>query len=841
VGSDFFPLRPKLVPKIYAYEDSNPQYRGLLKIGYTTKDIKERVAEQYPTLRPGPLPYRIVLEESAIRKDGTSFTDREVHRMLRINGIHNEKGEWFRCTVENVKAAINAVKEGQLFEEERSLCFSMRPEQEAAVEKTMQYFCAFRKENGKAPHFLWNCKMRFGKTFAAYQLAKRMGWKRILVLTFKPAVQSAWEEDIRCHKDFVGWQFIKPGGLTYEQANRGNPMVCFGSFQDYLGRNPSTAGIKTKNEWVHAINWDCVIFDEYHYGAWRDRAKELFEAEDEEEQRFAQGQAAEFLKDMNEEIEDILPITAYHYLYLSGTPFRAIATGEFIEEQIYNWTYSDEQRAKEEWQGPDNPYASLPRIVLMTYQLPDSVREVAMQGEFNEFDLNLFYSAQGIGEKAHFIYEDAVQKWLDLIRGAYLPTNVDNLRLGADKPPLPYSDIRLLQVLTHTLWFLPSVAACYAMRNLLAKRQNAFFHDYKVIVAAGASAGIGVKALPPVLDAIDDPLTTKTITLTCGKLTTGVTVRPWTGIFMLRNTTSPETYFQAAFRVQNPWTIKNPDGVSPNEELILKKECYIFDFAPDRALRQIADYSCRLTNNEDNPEEKVEEFIRFLPVLAYDGSSMKQIDAAGVLDMAMSGTTATLLARRWESVLLVNVDNATLKRLMANEYAMQALMNIEGFRNLNHDIETIVNKSEAVKKAKKEANDKELSVAEKKELFEAEKEYKSLRKQIQDKLVKFATRIPIFLYLTDYRERTLKDVITQLEPGLFKKVTGLTKSDFELLVSLGLFNSALMNDAVYKFKRYEDPSLVYTGINRHKAKNIGLFDTVLQSDEYIDPIINRSY
>lgn len=841
MGSDFFPLRPKLAPKIYAYEDSNPQYRGLLKIGYTTKDIKERVAEQYPTLRPGPLPYRIVLEESAIRKDGTSFTDREVHRMLRINGIHNEKGEWFRCTVENVKAAINAVKEGQLFEEERSLGFSMRPEQKAAVEKTMEYFCAFRKENGKAPHFLWNCKMRFGKTFAAYQLAKRMGWKRILVLTFKPAVQSAWEEDIRCHKDFVGWQFIKPGGLTYEQANRGNPMVCFGSFQDYLGRNPSTAGIKTKNEWVHAINWDCVIFDEYHYGAWRDRAKELFEAEDEEEQRFAQGQAAEFLKDMNEEIKDILPITAYHYLYLSGTPFRAIATGEFIEEQIYNWTYSDEQRAKEEWQGPDNPYASLPRIVLMTYQLPDSVREVAMQGEFNEFDLNLFYSAQGIGEKAHFIYEDAVQKWLDLIRGAYLPTNVDNLRLGADKPPLPYSDIRLLQVLTHTLWFLPSVAACYAMRNLLAKRQNAFFHDYKVIVAAGASAGIGVKALPPVLDAIDDPLTTKTITLTCGKLTTGVTVRPWTGIFMLRNTTSPETYFQAAFRVQNPWTIKNPDGVSPNEELILKKECYIFDFAPDRALRQIADYSCRLTNNEDNPEEKVEEFIRFLPVLAYDGSSMKQIDAAGVLDMAMSGTTATLLARRWESVLLVNVDNATLKRLMANEYAMQALMNIEGFRNLNHDIETIVNKSEAVKKAKKEANDKELSVAEKKELFEAEKEYKSLRKQIQDKLVKFATRIPIFLYLTDYRERTLKDVITQLEPGLFKKVTGLTKSDFELLVSLGLFNSALMNDAVYKFKRYEDPSLVYTGINRHKAKNIGLFDTVLQSDEYIDPIINRSY
>jgi hypothetical protein len=389
-----------------------------------------------------------------------------------------------------------------------------------------------------------------------------------------------------------------------------------------------------------------------------------------------------------------------------------------------------------------------------------------------------------------------------------------------------------LNVLSHTLWFLPSVAACYAMRNLLAKRQNRFYHDYKIIVAAGSAAGIGVAALPPVLEAIDDPLQTKTITLTCGKLTTGVTVRPWTGIFMLRNSSSPETYFQAAFRVQNPWTIKNPDGALPNEELILKEECYVFDFAPDRALRQIADYSCRLNVNEDDPEKKVEEFIRFLPVLAYDGSSMKQIDAAGVLDMALSGTTATLLARRWESALLVNVDNDTLRRLMNNDQAMKALMSIEGFRNLNQDIETIINKSEAVKKAKKEANDRELSARDKKQLTEDEKEYKNLRKKIQEKLVKFATRIPVFMYLTDYRERTLRDVITQLEPGLFKKVTGLTVQDFELLVSLGVFNSALMNDAVYKFKRYEDPSLVYTGINRHEGENIGLYDTVLRRADY---------
>ena len=204
---------------------------------------------------------------------------------------------------------------------------------------------------------------------------------------------------------------------------------------------------------------------------------------------------------------------------------------------------------------------------------------------------------------------------------------------------------------------------------------------------------------------------------------------------------------------------------------------YVFDFALDRALKQISDYSCRLNVNESNPEKKVAEFINFLPVLAYDGSSMKQINAQDILDIAMAGTSATLLAKRWESALLVNVDNDTLRRLMANKEAMEALMKIEGFRSLNSDIETIINKSESVKKAKKKKG-KELTKEEKKEISEEEKEYKSMRKQIQEKLIKFATRVPIFMYLTDYRERSLKDVITQLEPGLFKKVTGLDVKDF---------------------------------------------------------------
>jgi len=831
-NKEFFPPRPSANPTIYAYELIGvATHSGLLKIGFTDRDAKRRIKEQLGT---AAIQHKIVFEESAMKRDGSSFTDHDIHRHLRKKGFANPEGEWFKCNINDLRRAIHEIKTGERTEENRVLTFGMRPEQEEAVNKSIAYFKSFRKENNdKTPHFLWNAKMRFGKTFASYQLAKKMGWTKILVLTFKPAVQCAWEEDLLSHVDFEGWQFISRNGLSFEDANTKKPIVCFGSFQDYLGKNDA-GGIKARNEWVHATNWDCVIFDEYHYGAWRENAKELFEAESKKEIEFGEGVGIEYFD------EEAMPITTNHYLYLSGTPFRAIASGEFIEEQIFNWTYSDEQKAKENWTGANNPYTALPRMVMLTYQLPDSIRQIAMQGEFDGFDLNIFFSAEGEGRTARFKYEDEVQKWLDLIRGSFSETTIDNLKMGAKKPPLPFSHAPLLKVLNHTFWFLPTVAACNAMAILLKQRQNKFYHDYTVVVAAGTQAGIGVYALPPVQDAMtDNPLESKTITLSCGKLTTGVTVKPWTGIFMLRNSSSPETYFQAAFRVQSPWAIKNPDSKSPNKEEILKKECYVFDFAPDRALRQIADYSCRLNVNESNPEAKVAEFINFLPVLAYDGSSMKQVDAAGILDMAMSGTTATLLARRWESALLVNVDNNTLARLMANKDAMKALMSIEGFRNLNQDIDTIINKSEAVKKVKKEANERELDKEEIKELSKEEKEYRSLRKQIQDKLIKFATRVPVFMYLTDYRERSLKDVITQLEPGLFKKVTALTLKDFELLVSLGVFNSALMNDAVYKFKRYEDASLEYIGINKHEGEDIGLYDTVLSRKDYEDSFVNE--
>ena len=832
---NFFPARPETRPMIYAYEEDNPKYAGMLKVGFASTGVEKRVAEQFPVLKPGDKkPYRIVFAESAMYSDGGSFTDKRIHEKLVAMGYEQQyhqgkKTEWFKCSVSAVRAAWIAVCNRVDNVEQRTLDFKMRPEQSAAVEKTVRYYesAAMEKRIRRTPKFLWNAKMRFGKTFATYQLAKRLGAKRVLVLTFKPAVQSAWREDLMTHVDFEGWQFIcrgqRPGDPTadeqYAKANKKKPIVCFGSFQDFLGYNRETGGIKTTNEWVHEINWDLVVFDEYHFGAWKDSAKKLFEVEEDEVEGEGEERSGERLD------ETWLPITATRYLYLSGTPFRAINSGEFIEDQIYNWTYSDEQRAKAEWRGAvENPYAALPRMVMLTYKIPESIQRIARQGEFDEFDLNVFFSAKGEGNKARFVYKDYVQKWLDLIRGSYLETTTDELKLGRGRPAMPFADSRLLSVLTHTLWFLPDVASCHAMANLLQERQNAFYHAYKVNVCAGA--GIGVAALEPVLRSMGDPLETKTITLSCGKLTTGVTVKPWTGVFMLRNLKSPETYFQTAFRVQSPWVIDGEDGRE-----IVKRECYVFDFALDRALRQISDYSCRLNVDEKNPEKKVSEFIKFLPVIAYDGSSMKHIDAAEILDIAMAGTSATLLARRWESALLVNVDNDTLRRLMANEKAMEALMRIEGFRALNKDIETIINKSEHVKKAKRDGET--LTKKEKAELSAEEKEFKSKRKEIQEKLIKFATRIPVFMYLSDYREYSLDDVITKLEPNLFRKVTGLSVKDFNLLCSLNVFNASLMNDAVYKFKRYEDASLVYTGLeSRHEGEGVGLFNTVLTSEEY---------
>lgn len=841
--SDILHNRPAVVPTIYGYTlPTVADHNGYIKIGYTDReDTEARIKEQ---LHTAAIPFKVLFKETAMRSDGTCFTDKDVHRLLKHKGFRQlnegeDRNEWFYCSEKETLETIEEVRTGIRFEGQRTWNFSMRKEQQTAVQMAKNYFEQSKKEEPDRPSkFLWNAKMRFGKTFATYQLAKSMNFKRILVLTFKPAVESAWQEDLSHHVDFSGWQFVSNKEAKFdarkldeqfEDCDNTKPIVVFGSFQDLLGTN-SAGGIKAKNEFIHTTNWDLVVFDEYHFGAWRENAKNLFEKFDEENDDFdiEKYQKEEAGNAIN---ESFLPITSNHYLYLSGTPFRALNSGEFLEDQIFNWTYSDEQSAKENWSGKaeDNPYAALPKMIMLTYKVPDSITNVVTNEGYDEFDINEFFRAEceekDKPETARFVYEDYVQNWLKMIQGNYMP--VDGLKLGAERPPMPFSDTTLLNVLSHTLWFLPNIASCYAMYNLLKQKQNNFFSDYKIIVCAGTKAGIGLDALAPVLNAMGDPLKTKTITLSCGKLTTGVTVRPWAGVFMLRNLKSPETYFQTAFRVQSPWEIKDKHG---NREII-KKECYVFDFALERALRQISDYSCRLKVDDTSPEQKVSEFINFLPVLAFDGSSMNKIDAQDILDITYAGTSATLLAKRWQTALLVHVDNDTLKKLQSNQDALDALMNIEGFRSLNSEIQTIINRSEKVKKLKKEKGDN-LTKQEKKELTEDEKKAKSLRKQVQENLLKLAARIPAFMYLTDYREQTIKDVITQIEPELFKKVTGLSVKDFDVLCSIGLFDPEKMNQGIFGFRKYENSSLNYTGIDKHEGESIGGWDTVLRRKEY---------
>lgn len=843
---ELFEPKPEARLRIYAWSSGEvaERWRDCLKVGQTTQaNVNDRIKQSQGQAR---VDYTLEVDEPADREDGSIFTDRDVRERLIEKGFENvvfeSSREWMRCTADDVRTAIAELRANESYSGSHHATFGMRDEQQAAVDKTYWYYQdRWSKDSDAVPEFLWNAKMRFGKTFTTYQLAKKLEAKRVLVVTFKPAVEDAWDTDLKTHVDFNGWQYLsRKNEGDPSTVDPEHPLVFFGSFQDLMGRD-AAGNFKPKHKWLTELTWDLVVFDEYHFGAWRDAAKELFEGEDdakkEEKIEFSAAEEtfAEELEERGSDEDAFVPIKASAYLYLSGTPFKVLNEGRFIEEQIFNWTYTDEQRAKAQFaaEHPDepNPYASLPEMRLLTYQMPEELVAIAHQGEFDEFDLNAFFEAKGAGADAEFVHKDDVQKWLDIIRGSYMPTQVDALKAGT-RPPFPYSDTRLLPYMQHSLWMLPRTASCAAMGNLLAEPQNAFWHDYTVINVSAPGIGVGLAALPPVRDAIGNGHDTKTITLTVGKLTTGVTVPQWSSILMLRNLQAPETYFQAAFRVQSPWSIRNPNGDDPHEEAILKPVCFVFDFAPTRALRQISEYGRGLAPENPNPEKAVEELVSFLPVLAYDGSNMTQVDAAGILDIAMSGTSATLLARKWESAVLVNVDNGTLKKIMDSKEAMDAVMNIEGFRALGSNVfETVVNKSEAVSKAKKEKGD-DITPGEKKQLTAEEKEYKSKRKQIQEKLIKFATRIPAFMYLTDYRENTLYDVITKIEPELFKAVTGLSVADFNLLVSLGVFNAGHMNQAVFAFRRYEDASLSYTGIESHEGlRRYGLYDTVVAVDK----------
>jgi hypothetical protein len=794
---------------------------GLIKVGETTKKTaRARINQQLGTAYPGLKGVTIYLDERARRKDGTYFRDYDVHRALQEAGIRRVGGEWFEATLDEVKAAIVAVRNGKRFSSSRTDDFPMRPEQEEAVALTAGYFTAKAVEDPEMPpKFLWNAKMRFGKTFAAYQLAREMGWKRVLILTYKPAVQISWRDDLLGHVDFEGWHFVDrdtPPDQMAALADGPDPLVWFASFQDLIGKTTEGA-IKAHNEAIHLLEWDCIVIDEYHFGAWRDSARDMYDPADKE--------LAEDEEPEDQVTGDDLGLTAVHYLYLSGTPFRAITNGEFTEDAIFNWTYPQEQEAKATWDqaaGP-NPYIDLPGMQMYCYRIGEEAADWAGDGEFNGFSLNEYFKVKKVNDggsaTGDYEFEDTVRvsEFLNMLRGK-LSDQMKLEVIAGQKAPFPYESPIFSQGIRHAVWYMPDVGSCFAMRDLLA--EHAAFKDYEVVVAAGNRAGQGAAAKPPVVAAIAEATKESksgSITLSCGKLMTGVTVPEWGAILMLRSLKSPESYFQAAFRVQSPWSERADDG----ERKPLKPTCYVFEFDPNRALSLVAEYGIRLASTEDlTPSAAIGQLLNYLPIYGFTGGMMSELDADAVLDWATAGIGATALAQRWNSPLLVNVNEHTLGAILKHPDLLETLGQIEDFRVLVNYAEQVVTSTKLLKKAKREQGG-ELTPAQKKTQTETAKQ----RKEIREKLQKFLAKIPVFMYVTDFREEALKHVIESLDTALFERVTGLTVNDFRVLSDLGLFNAQHMNSAIYQFRSFERASLEYAEPGHgEQARRVGLWD-----------------
>ncbi len=826
--------------------------RGRFKVGYTgRKDPRVRIKEQTGTLYPGGDGIVIHIDEPAVREDGTTFEDHAVHGVLDSAGIQRQS-EVVEATLDEIRAAIAAVRAGRAYDPGRVDDFGMRPEQEAAVDQTAAYF-AEHAGDAHPPRFLWNAKMRFGKTFTTYQLARRMGWMRVLVMTYKPAVRNSWHNDLVSHVDFADWVYSDRDNPCDPDTDK--PVVWFASFQDLLGKG-ADGGVKDHNVDVHLIDWDCIVLDEYHFGAWQGAAKEVCSPAtaymtkiDHKEAAAADAEAerADELTDRVNEgtprliaatpdagiTEDLdaadLHLSAKSYLYLSGTPFRALTEGEFNEDAIFNWTYPDEQAAKAEWdENPSrdaerNPYRELPQMQMFTYALSEMASVAIDQGADGLFELSGFFAANKVGAEHHFVDGDRVDEFLNMLRGRLTQSATEKL-LNNFKPPFPYSDGRFTAAVEHTVWFLPTVASAHAMKAKL--ESHPFFKDFLVHVAAGNAAKMGAEAKKPV-DAIlvkAAKLGKGSITLSVGKLMTGVTVPQWGAMLILRSLKSPESYFQAAFRVQSPWTIRNDDGT----RTIKKDTCYVFDFDPNRALSLVYQYGTKLSGGsmKTPASEVIGELIEYLPIFAFDGGRMDPVDVNTVMDWGTAGAGAAMLAKRWGSPRLIDLSEEVLTKLLADSDLLDRLEQVEDFRNLRQDANKIIAQSKKLREGKKARTEGGSDVPEDPDVTAARKAKREQVKTLRAKLLKFVQAIPVFMYLTDFREEALVHVIESLDTQLFERVTGLTLEDFHKLSAVGVFNPVHMDEAIWQFRLFERASLDYLGTHFDSSEptRLGLWE-----------------
>lgn len=785
----FIQLKPKL---IYVYRINDEAHRGILKIGEAScnssdnylalqpncKELnaaaRERINHQTQT---AGIKYELLhTEVTAHFRDGgvCSFNDKDVHDLLIRSGIkrkvfdtENNANEWFYCDLETAKAAIAALKQGrkslrpgEITEDRSPIIF--RPEQEEAIKKTLKQF-------KKGNQMLWNAKMRFGKTLTALQVVKLMQFGRTLILTHRPVVDAGWFEDFgKIFYDSPNYQYgSKHKGESFTSLDKqfkqhGIHYVYFASMQDLRG-SETVGGKFNKNDALFSAPWDLIIVDEAHEGTQTALGKAVME---------------ELTKDKTK------------VLRLSGTPFNLL--DDFKEDEIYTWDYVMEQRAKQEWEethpGDPNPYAGLPTLNIFTYDLGRLMNEFA--DEDVAFNFREFFRTK---EDGTFIHEKDIKNFLNLL------TKTDA------ESAYPFANDEYRDIFRHTLWMLPGVKAAKALSALL--KVHPVFQHFEIVNVAGdgdedEENGEALKMVEAAIG--KDPDTTRTITLSCGRLTTGVSVKPWMGVLMLSGSfnTAASAYMQTIFRVQTPATINGR----------VKENCYVFDFAPDRTLQVLGTVprlSTKAGKTTENQKRAMGEFLNFCPVIAIEGSKMETLNVTRMLQQLKRAYVERVVRNGFEDGCLYNDELMKLSDIEIKEFedlkgiigqtkAMgntgQIDVNNQGLTNEEYE------EKEKLEKKKK----KELTEEEKKRLEELKKK-KKVKEDAISILRGISIRMPLMIYgakvENEDEELTIDNFTNLIDAQSWEEFMprGVSKQKFNA------------------FKKYYDPEIFSAAAKRIRA------------------------
>jgi type II restriction enzyme len=739
-------------PQIYAYVTPNAaENRGWVKIGYTEQqDVDKRIAEQAHTIS---IETKTLWHAPAKFRDADEqwFIDKDLHKYLVTykNRKRRHGTEWFyygEHPEQSYKDFESFLKHDKTLEYDTK-AYTLRKEQTEAVEQTMEYFN--NHQNGK---FLWNAKPRFGKTLTTYDLARKMNADKVLVLTNRPAVGNSWFDD---YEKFIAgptsFAFVSTSDslkhkrtMTREeyddQIDTGrDKMIAFISLQDLKGSKYFGGGYE-KLGWVKQLAWDLVVVDESHEGVDTSKTKLIFDN-----------------------------IECHATLYLSGTPFKAIASHEFNEDQIFNWTYADEQQAKQNWHGDeyDNPYRQLPRLNMFSYQMSRMITDEVEQGADIDgenidyaFDLNEFFKTND----GKFIHESAVKKWLDTL---------------SKNEKYPFSTPDLRNELKHTLWLLQRVDSAKALQKLLKK--HPVFENYKVVLAAGNGNNdddndLKGKAYNQVTSAIKN--NDKTITLSVGQLTTGVTIPQWTAVLMLSNMQSASAYMQAAFRAQNPWQYFK------NENVVEKQNAYVFDFAPERTLimyDELANDLFKGTTNGSGTtaerKENIKQLLNFFPVIAEDAQGkMAEIDVNQVLTIPRTIKAQEVVKRGFMSNLLFQ----NISGIFAANGAEEILNNLKPAKENKRNNFSLPKDIKIDNNGEVEADKKEVSSTT--EQYFGNKVYGDLERSLNDTEMSTSNTKKIIKDIKKNLEQPLKDIAKEKKVSA-TKVNNIIKKHVEQLKS----------------------------------------------------------